>query len=494
MKLIYNTLLALIPFMVVACNQQIDPSQLYQIDKDGLYGYIDENGNVVVEPQYIYASLYFSKDGTSVVVIDTVTTYDESSIYGENRDTFFVKYNYITTDGQLVFDHDYQESIGMDELLMSYGNVEWFLHNFCRNHWFSHGLAIVSDTITWKKGYMDKKGNIIIPCQYTKATRFIDKVASVEKITNEDPLIHIKHYGIIDLEGNEVCDFIFTSMSEIVNDRAFATISFSSWKSGIDTIAGELGKDDEGNVYIDKSKKQVIEKDNDEPSFGWKYYLINSKGHIITELGMMHTGSNYSDDGISVMVPNRLGEFFGLGYEFLDKDGNYLEPLNEDELEFHHKELNDPKCLGYLTKDIDIWSASYFENGFSGVQINNDTWLFLDKNLIGWGTTDREPYQYCGPFNYGIAPVKIDGKWGYVDTTLTVTIPCQYDSCYVAGKELCKVYSSKSDEVKVVSYIRRNGEIVWQSTIVSSFMDKYKPSKPLSNWAMNKKQKRKYNE
>lgn len=493
MKRIFKTLLVLVPFAMAACSQQLDPSQLYQIDKDGLYGYIDENGNVVVEPQYICASLCFSKDGTSVVVVDTVTTHNESAIYGENGDTLFVKYNYITTDGKRVFNQDYQESIGMDELLMSYGNVEGFLHNFCRDHRFSHGLTIVSDTITWKKGYMDKKGEIIIPCQYSKATRFIDKVASVEKITNEHPSfpIKIKHYGIIDLEGNEVCDFIFNSMSEVVNDRAFALISFSSWKSGIDTIAGELGKDDEGNVYIDKSKKQVVDRDEEGPSFGWNYYLINSKGQIITELGTMYMGSNYSDDGISVMVPNRFGELFGLGYKYIDRDGNYLEPLDENELKYHHEELNDPKCLGYLTEDINIWSASYFENGFSGVKINDDAWLYLDKNLIGWGTEKREPYQYCGPFNYGIAPVKIDGKWGYVDTTLTIAIPCQYDSCYVAGKELCKVYSSKTDEVKVVSYIRRNGEIVWQNTIVSSIIDKYKPSKPLSNWAMNKKQKRK---
>ena len=118
MKLIYKTLLALMPLVVVACTQQIDPSQLYQIDKDGLYGYIDENGIVVVEPQYIYASLYFSKDGTSVVVIDTVTTYDESSIYGENRDTFFVKYNYITTDGGT------QKGMRADERKCPYKHVE----------------------------------------------------------------------------------------------------------------------------------------------------------------------------------------------------------------------------------------------------------------------------------------------------------------------------------------------------------------------------------
>ena len=112
--------------------------------------------------------------------------------------------------------------------------------------------------------------------------------------------------------------------------------------------------------------------------------------------------------------------------------------------------------------------------------------------INGKGEVVIDPiFDFAGDFSCGLARIKIDGKWGYVDTTLTITIPCQYDSCYVAGKELCKVYSSKSDEVKVVSYIRRNGEIVWQNTIVSSFMDKYKPSKPLSNWAMNKKQKRK---
>ena len=49
MKRIFKTLLVLVPFAMAACSQQLDPSQLYQIDKNGLYGYIDENGNVVVE-------------------------------------------------------------------------------------------------------------------------------------------------------------------------------------------------------------------------------------------------------------------------------------------------------------------------------------------------------------------------------------------------------------------------------------------------------------
>lgn len=487
MKQIFRTLLIVAIVSFVACNKLTDPTKMYQIEKDGLYGFIDVDGNVVVEPQYICTSYRFNKSSEmAVVVLDTVTK-SSSGLFGILQiDTFFVRYNYIKTNGEKAFKHDFEDCIPLskDEIC----NAKYMLSKFCNEHLFVKGLAVVADTNTWRKGYMNKHGKIVIPCIYTEATTFSDSTAAVRKRINGS-----NNWGIIDMEGHEICDFIYSDISIIKENRAFAYIIYSSMKYGTDTLDGEFVKDENGKTRIDRSKHTLINRqESGDPEYGSAYYLIDGRGNIIKQLSIGHFGKMFND-GIAVMTPNFLGEFLGFRYLFIDKNGNFLTGISEEDLDsvannLSEKEINNI-LFGIEEGDDDyngFPEALPFSEGYSGVRINDQAWVFIDKNLLGWGH-DGEPYEYCGLFCFGLAPVKINGKWGYVDTTLTIAIPCQYDFCFPAtGKDLCKVYTSKSDDIKIVSYIRRDGSIVWQNKIISSISNQNKKPKPLSEWAKRK--------
>ena len=61
-------------------------------------------------------------------------------------------------------------------------------------------------------------------------------------------------------------------------------------------------------------------------------------------------------------------------------------------------------------------------------------------------------------------------------------IPCQYDSCCQAGRNLSKVCQSQ-DKVKITSYIDRNNKIVWQNTEYNQIpLNREDNSKPKSDW------------
>ena len=104
---------------------------------------------------------------------------------------------------------------------------------------------------------------------------------------------------------------------------------------------------------------------------------------------------------------------------------------------------------------------------------------YYDFSKIEASINEGKPFEYAGDFNYDLAPVKLNNHWGYIDTNFDFVIPCKYDSCCIAGKTLCKVYNSL-DPI-IVSYINRNGEIVWQN-IVTPSQQKNKKTKPIEQW------------
>ena len=61
----------LFTLLAISCMMSCTPTfngTLYRIQKDGLYGFIDSVGNVVIEPQYKYVSPF--SDGIALVVHD----------------------------------------------------------------------------------------------------------------------------------------------------------------------------------------------------------------------------------------------------------------------------------------------------------------------------------------------------------------------------------------------------------------------------------------
>lgn len=174
-----------------------------------LYGYINSTGNFIIKPQYTQA-MDFNESGTAIV--------GKSDLWGliDSTGRYIVKptYNYINefVEGIAVFTQATSMGI-MDES----GNViPTKPYSFISD--FSDGLAVVSmskDDGTILYGYIDKKGNEVIPLTFRQATSFKDGYALIQTIKGK--------YEIIDKNGRVTTIFPYKSMGNF-NDN-FLTFS-----------------------------------------------------------------------------------------------------------------------------------------------------------------------------------------------------------------------------------------------------------------------------
>ncbi len=439
MKLFQNLTFVLISLIVItSCtNRAFDT---YRIEVDNRYGLIDSTGRVVVEPQYLYATPYNSS-GTAVVVLDTIirkgcvkTIYNLE--YQEN-DTLFIKYGYLGQNNKFIFS---EPSICWS-IILSSDNVDDLMIQTVRKHVFSEGLAAVGDTTTMKYGYINIKGDTMIKPMYADAKAFSEGLAVKSYKENKGALKH----GYIDKKGNEVGDFVFLKLESQCRGRAMGVIA-------------EIGSDE-----TDSNDDNVSLKVGDEgEGVTFSNCIVNANGQIVdTRHLLLWLYGNFTYDSIAVAYPSMIGLHLGVGSHFVKHDGSQLQELEYISENKAESIVDDnPKCLG-VWGGGDFLDAVRFTDGYAGVKLGEDAWAFVDKNLLVW-SSQEELYEDIEPFSCGLAAVKIKGQWGYIDTNFNIVIPCQYDSCFQAGKNLMLVINSSYP--RIVSYINRAGETVWQNT------------------------------
>lgn len=446
---IFFTLLLLL----ASCTQRNKYQDSYIIEVDGKKGLIDSIGNVIVEPRFVEITP-ITKNGYATAIIDTlITNRCDSTILGINTyDVIKVKYGYVNGFGKFLFQ---EPSFSEIKVPAESPNIDSLLQDFCVNHSFSNGLAVVENK-TFLYGYRNLEGDTIIPCIYFDAKIFSENRAVVKKAFSYDTIKHrvnLDSYkcGFIDNNGKEVSKFNFIFLNTLRRNRSIGVIGYTSYNDDGYEIEGELEKNANGSITIDKSKRRKIESDG-SPELGYSIYLVDENGNIIKRLDMRQSYSRFSDEDIAVAVPNRLGVFWGTGYGFINKNGNYLKPLAELSKTQLDSLFQLDLVRGALAQDINILDATRFTNGFAAVKLGDETWVFVDKHLIVYGKEGEEVFQDAGPFSNGIAAVKRNGQWGYINDKFDFVIPCQYDSCCQAGRNLSKVYQSQ-DNVKITSYI-----------------------------------------
>lgn len=475
---IFFTLLLLL----ASCTQRNKYQDSYIIEVDGKKGLIDSIGNVIVEPRFVEITPIM-RNGYATVIIDTIMSQkSDSTMFGVNvYDVIKVKYGYINSSDKFLF----KEPSFSEIKVPAESNINYLLKDFCKNHSFSNGLAVVENKILLY-GYRNLKGDTIIPCVYSDAKIFSENRAVVQKTFSWDSIKYkvnpgSNRYGFIDNNGKEVSKFNFTYLNTLRRNKSIGVIGYRANIDDEDEIDGVLEKNVDGSITIDKPKMRRIESDG-SPTIGWCIYLIDENGNIIKKLNTFQSYSNFSDDDIAVAIPNQFCEFFGIGYGFIDKNGNYLKPLaglSQAQLD-SLSQFNLVRAA--LPQDITIIDATRFTDGFAAVKLGDEAWVFVDKHLIVYGKEGEEVFQDAGPFSNGIAAVKRNGQWGYIDDKFDFVIPCQYDSCCQAGKNLSKIYQSK-DDIKITSYIDRNNKIVWQNTEYNQIsLNREDNSKPKSDW------------
>ena len=206
--------------MMASCNEkkQFD-GYLYPIRENGLYGYIDSVGNRIIEPEFLWVSTF--QNGLAMAVVDTIyrEVLDSMAYEVGERDTIinvyrmYAKYGYIDKSGKCVIEPKFVCYVDMPEIGFVADDMSGCNNIFSR-FTFNSNRAVFYDTLTWKSGYIDTKGNVTIESIYYNAEAFnngravVGKFEGVPVFINDMCLNPSKiRYAYIDTTGTAKTDY-----------------------------------------------------------------------------------------------------------------------------------------------------------------------------------------------------------------------------------------------------------------------------------------------
>lgn len=442
---LFSLILIVTTLCNTSCNRhRIQLQPLYEIEENGLYGFIDSLGNKKIDTKYLSVSEFYD-NGLAMVIVDTIYKNTYGIAFTDNKNIksrfFYIKYGYINQEGDFVIKPNLIRKIKVNDSIFYDGKSMFDEITSLTSFSFNDGLAGYQDTLTNLYGFIDTLGNIKIEPQYNEIRSFCEGRAPVCKynknseFSSEDYL-----WGFIDINNKPITDIKYKKLSWMHTGRAFGYYEAKEYEDSSGYYSLEL-------VDFLDANGHVIRNDL-YPTFF--YYGFTNDSLCLGE----HIYEPVMPDGTPIKGIVHYGNFV-----FIKRDGNRLEP--------YKKEMPD-NSLGYLNlEECSIEDMTDMHNGFAGVCLTMDSgekyWLFIDKNLWvikpinGW-----EYYEGIIPFNQGLAAIKHDGKWGYVNSKFDIVVPLKYDSCEIARKGLLKVYLMKRNAITVESYITRNDSIVWQ--------------------------------
>ena len=284
---------------------------------------------------------------------------------------------------------------------------------------FYEGLAVVCNKETHLYGFIDMKGNEVIPCQYYDVSSvFSEGIAAVFKSSEE--------WSLIDKKGQEIASF----------DNQFLPRFHEGFHDGMMAI---YNPEDDKEGYIDKTGKVIIPAELDMK-------MCNGSISVSFSDGLC---SRYDYDSQKSI--------------FIDKTGNKVFECEGDAEDFSEGLAAVRKCFTLDNDDFVCRIGFVDKTGFEAIPfIFKYAGRFVDG--LCWAETEnacgfinREGkfeltgdyktlvleegiecgnYPLCPTFSEGLAWVcNKDGKFGYIDKTGKVVIPFRYESAYDDGPE-----------------------------------------------------------
>lgn len=425
---ILQFVLILISLAIAMASCKDDEEPFYRVQINGLYGFVDEKGEIKIEPQYKYVS-NFSEDGYALVISTIKPSFwiDNDGfkhLYEKGNE---VHYGIIDRNNQLVIDTTLVIYEHLSNSIFSQFNQNKLSFNdvILSEYEPSDGLFKVND------GYKSIKSGRLF-----KAFKFDKNGKRLFRRNSNGNL------DILDLKGTVIGSYMYGSDGYIENSDHKTNplyynrslFSEKPFNNGFMWVRASINRihflsNRKFNYYLD-DRDAVI----DAPISAW--FLIDTDGICHEKLicegkyGLLYEGDDLS---ILVNCQDSICELMSLaemtGIRFKLNDGHYL-PLSE----------------GYFGL-LKSWNGQY-------------GWAFVSSDL-----SHRSPavYEDIKPFMTGFAAVKKDGKWGYVDHGFQMRIPFQYDDCgsFNNGRAyFCKCYNGHKQE----GYIDMQGKVVWQTT------------------------------
>lgn len=256
-----------------------------------------------------------------------------------------------------------------------------------------------------KYGYINERGEEIIPCQYEDADSFNKNGLAAVSVLRDGR----EQWGFINKSGEEVIPLDYDQVVTSTENDLVAV--------------GRLS-----------------DRNDENSEMNWGFF--NSEGHAVT--GMKYQFEKKPDlsheNGI-VVVSEKAADESGTSYLYgviNEKGETLLEPEN-------HIIISD-ETLGtggmIAVKD----KGSFGENKFGFLDIEGDTVVRFDYE-------DGQNFS-----SNGLAAVQKDGKWGYIDSAGDIVIPCQYRAVGTFNDNgIAVVYD---DESAYCKFIDENGNTV----------------------------------
>ncbi len=298
------------------------------IFKNGLWGYINEEGDVVIEPQYITASPF--SDGLAKVM-------DKKGIV-----------KFIDKENKTIISPGYK----------LIGN-------------FSEGLCAVNKE-SWGQtcGYIDKKGSVVIPFKYDNAGDFKHGFAKARAISGN---------GLINRKGELVIPFLYYEIMPLTKDRIFvfqaqkgAGLVDEKGKEILPISFAEITFDTIGNCFFaakeykeeyvtfkkyivfDKNGKTLLPDTLDDilpfNKKGWaavrkgkKWGFLNTKFQYEVPFIYDAVAQDFANDFIAVRKDD--------AYFFMDKNQKRLDSLTFDYVNLNYHCKSCPKNVISVTKN-----------------------------------------------------------------------------------------------------------------------------------------------
>ena len=315
------------------------PDALFPVIQDGLMGYIDVTGKMIIKPQYQKASL-FNENRALVKTPDP----DNKTLC-------------IDSSGKVIF------TISSD----------WTNMNK-----YSEGLMKVKDRKTKMYGYLDLDGNIAIPFKYQSVGSFSEGLADVDVKTGDKYT-----YGFINKKG----EIVIPPDENIKSHFSDGMASVRVWQKDGKVAYG----------YMDKTGKMVIEPKYKKAGYfaqGFAFVLNGDQLQIIGKDGFALANVPYKvgefdsipmfRDGFAAPVNSwRDGK---VPWGFLNRIGKVVFPdlniriiregFSEERAWIKLEGSNDTVMIDTTGKVIvtipDVTDVEPFQNGLSAIQINRE--------------------------------------------------------------------------------------------------------------------------
>jgi hypothetical protein len=391
-------------------------------NKDWKWGCFDENGKVIIPFEY---------DEIQSIANGKVIAKYEDDGWGckDEKGKTIIPFDYDTirnfVGGNAIVEKDGNWGCfnvnGIKTVSCKYKQIDDFVE--CK--------AKVLDN-NYKYGYIDDKGQIVVPCEYNEIKAIIDKKA-IAKINGK--------WGYIDTDGRIIIPFIYDDIKTFNDGKTFAKMN------------GKWGYiDHHGKVIIpfvyDNCKDFIGEKANVQKKGKWGF--IDIKGNSLIE-EIVDLNKNL----VKVKIYGKWGVETKDGKVIIPHECEYIDEFIEGKAEV---KINWWRRSGH----IDEWGKAFLEDI---IEIKEG--VFKGTKLGRWGLETNDGAVIV-PFEYDEISELIDGKakarkkskWGVISEKGNIIIPFDFSVIEDFDAGRVKVSKSTDRNENLWGYLNEKGDTV----------------------------------